>query len=579
MNTAVWLGNRATLRKLGLCVLAFVAAFGLPMAGRAATPASVTLKPSVTSPQKLGTPVTWTATVQNASSGHTYGYQFSVTYNGQTQILSDFSPTPTFTWVPHTVEGAYDFNVVVRDITTTPFTLFAPVSVGFQLLPWVTAPLAAGVINPTSHPLVALFSAPPCAATHQLLVRFQPASPTGSQSPHSMTTNLVPCSTNSANFYIAGMYPSSKYLMHWEEYAGITLVNTGSNLSFTTGPLPSTLASQTYKVNVPAQAYDSSYPVAFFQSVLGGGTATDLAGNLIWYAANTSFILRMEPGGLYYSYTNGSNFYEYDLAGNVVIQSNTEIINEQLTAKGYPVITTFNSHEARNLPDGNIALLGYRYIVSTSAQGGTPAKPVNILGDEIVVVDRNMQLVWAWDAFAHQDINRAATDGDVCLPNAGGCPAGAGGNDWLHSNAIQGTADGNLILSERAQDWFLKINYAKGKGDGTVIWRMGPGGDFTTLNPPSATCFDPTYPGGSTNLIPWFTHQHDPSFQFEDQASGDGDTLLTVYDDGNTRHGNCSGTQNSRGMVLLVNEAARPFTSRRWPTWEGTLWPWGPRSC
>ena len=33
--------------------------------------------------------------------------------------------------------------------------------------------------------------------------------------------------------------------------------------------------------------------------------------------------------------------------------------------------------------------------------------------------------------------------------------------------------------------------------------------------------------------------------------------LMTVFDDGNTRHDKCPGTQNSRGMVLLVDEAAR----------------------
>ena len=32
--------------------------------------------------------------------------------------------------------------------------------------------------------------------------------------------------------------------------------------------------------------------------------------------------------------------------------------------------------------------------------------------------------------------------------------------------------------------------------------------------------------------------------------------VMTVFDDGNTRHV-CPGTQNSRGMVLLVDEAAR----------------------
>src|SRR5271170_5817012 len=212
---AVWLGNRGMLHERVVALLALLVLFGMPVASRAVNPPTVTLTPSVASPQKVGTSVTWTTVVNNAPTGHTYSYQFSVTFNGQTQILGDFSPVATLTWVPATVEGAYEFNVVARDITTTPYLLFAPVSVPFTLEPWVTAPLAAGVVNPTSHPLVALFSGPPCTAGHQMLVRFHPVS-----SDVSMSTNLVPCSQQSANFLVAGMYPSTEYLMHWREYDG-----------------------------------------------------------------------------------------------------------------------------------------------------------------------------------------------------------------------------------------------------------------------------------------------------------------------------------------------------------------------
>ena len=371
-----------------------------------------------------------------------------------------------------------------------------------------------------------------------------------------MTTNLVPCSPQSANFYVAGMYASTQYLMHWEEYAGTTLVNTGSDLPFTTGALPSGFVMPTYHVNVPPTADDAAYPVVVSQlNPPFMSTATDLAGNVIWYVPQAAS--RFEPGGYFYTYP-GSNFAQIDLAGNVVLETNPEIMNEQLAAKGYPTITAFNGHEARNLPDGNIALLGSRNVISTSAQGGTPTNPVDIVGDMILVVDHNMQLVWAWDAFAHQDVNRVATLNDKCGVGAGGCapidPNFTTANDWLHSNALQGTADGNIIISERAQDWVLKINYANGKGDGSVIWKMGAGGDFTIVNPPSETC------GSPLNVFPWFTHQHDPAYQFQNDPTFyalQSFQILTIFDDGNTRAAQCPGTQNSRGMVLLVNEPAR----------------------
>ncbi len=118
-------------------------------------------------------------------------------------------------------------------------------------------------------------------------------------------------------------------------------------------------------------------------------------------------------------------------------------------------------------------------------------------------------------------------------------------NDWTHTNSVQLTADGNILISERAQDWVLKINYANGTGDGSVIWRLGHGGDFTIVNPLPNPCGDP-------NVFSWFTHQHDASFQRQTVAP----EILTVFDDGNLRVSQC-GSGNSRGMVLYLTEATR----------------------
>ena len=264
-----------------------------------------------------------------------------------------------------------------------------------------------------------MVSGPPCAAGHQMLVRFRPATPTGSQNPNYMTTNMVPCSQNSANFYVAGMYPSSKYLMHWDEYSGTNLVNFGPDLSFTTGPLPSNFPTSTFTVNVPPTAEDAAYPVVLFQAVYP--VATDLDGNVLWYFPNDTNMglslsswpcLGWRITATSIQYPTETTIQEYDLATNLVEQTNMEILNEQLAANGYPVIQQFNSHEVRNLPDGNIGLIGVRDIISTSAQGGTPAKPVKISGDMILVLNHNLQLVWAWDSFAHEDVTRTATLND-----------------------------------------------------------------------------------------------------------------------------------------------------------------------
>ncbi len=367
-----------------------------------------------------------------------------------------------------------------------------------------------------------------------------------------MTTNAVPCSSSSANFLVAGMLPSTQYQMHWEEFA-TNYENSGPNLSFTTGHLPNNFpVSEIFTVLVPPTQHDAAYPLNLFQLLPEFGspftawpTATDLLGNVVWYYPGQILVTRTEAGGNFFVMT-GTKLSEYDLAGNLLTQTNVEILNEQLAAKEYPTLDAFNTHETRRLPNGGVLVLGSRDEVSTQYQGGTQQDPVDIIGDMVLILDHNMQLVWAWDSFAHEDLSREATLDDLCYPSSAGCPPFNNNfsvaNDWLHTNSAQLTSDGNIVLSQRSQDWVIKINYANGSGDGSLLWRMGPYGDFTILNPLHNGCGQPA-------VFPWFTHQHDAEFQSSSLVL----ETMTVFDDGNTRHREC-GTGNSRGMVLLVSE-------------------------
>jgi hypothetical protein len=351
------------------------------------------------------------------------------------------------------------------------------------------------------------------------------------------------------------MLPSTQYFMHWEEFA-TGFLTSGPDQPFTTGPLPANFPVPTMTVKVPPAGHDAAFPVVLFHLIPPTGRpfafrpiATDLSGNVLWYYPVPLLMDRMEPGGNFFS-LNNTTLSEYDLVGNKTLETNVEILNEQLVAKGYPVMTSFNAHEVRRLPNGGLLLIGARDIVSTTLQGGTQQNPVDILGDMVLVLDHNLQLTWAWDSFAHQDVSRVATLNDKCYSNTGGgCPAfnpafGVA-NDWLHSNSVQLTADGNILLSERSQDWVLKINYNNGHGDGTVLWKLGPFGDFTITNPPPHPCGDPA-------VFPWFTHQHDAAFQVQSGAL----EVFTVFDDGNLRVQQCGGG-NSRGMVLYIGESTR----------------------
>jgi hypothetical protein len=226
---------------------------------------------------------------------------------------------------------------------------------------------------------------------------------------------------------------------------------------------------------------------------------------------------------------------EIDLAGDVVRETNTGAVNAQLTALGLHLVFSF-THDVERLPNGQTAVIGLTE--RTIDVNGTPTEYV---GMSIIVLDKNFQVSWAWDAFDHLDVTRGPVLGEVL--HAGDTDQVSASTpvlpavDWLHINAVSySPGDGNLIVSVRHQDWVLKIDYANGAGDGHVIWRLGQGGDFTV---------------NSTDPNPWFSHQHDAHFI--------DDTTLILFDNGNTRRAG-DPTAHSRGQVWKIDEQTMTAT-------------------
>ena len=96
---------------------------------------------------------------------------------------------------------------------------------------------------------------------------------------------------------------------------------------------------------------------------------------------------------------------------------------------------------------------------------------------------------------------------------------------------------------------------------------MGAGGDFTIINPPSQSCDVSTIPG-NPNVIPWFTHQHDAHFDFEEDASGGGFKIMT--DLRRRKHPPRQSAPRLKTAAAWFSWSRRRrgrSTSRRWPTW------------
>lgn len=522
-------------------------------AGTLSAQISVLLVPSINSPAPLGTTVVWTATVLNGAPG-TYWYRFrtgmrvtpintdpihgyypefainsAAAKNREMHNVVDYGPNPTFTWSPIDQEGTYEVEVSVRNQDTGDV---ASATAFFELMP-LASPTAAA-ISPTDNALVFIYSAPPCPEGSQMEVHFQAVGGRLHRTPSKACDGR-----HTMNFYIAGLRTVTVYSA-WH------VVDTGQSstigVPLTFGTLPVLFDFQAVPLTpVPLPTTDG----VLLQSTIQLPTvATDLAGNLLWYGPpNISYITRPVTGGTFLGvYQDGTRdssyqyFSEFDLAGNVVAETNAARVSEELMAMGLHPINSFH-HEARKLPDGGYLLLAGSERILTDVQG---PGPVDVIGDTIVVLDSNLQVTWAWDAFDHLDPHRMAVLGEKCGSARSGCSAfylAPVANDWLHGNALELTPDANILYSIRHQDWIAKIDYENGAGTGDILWRLGIDGDFQI---------------SSSDWFPWFSHQHDANVQ------SDGVTL-TVFDDGNTRAAT-DPTAHSRGQVLQLDEVNRTAT-------------------
>jgi hypothetical protein len=510
-----------------------------------AVPSNISLVPSEAAPQLVGERITWTATVSDGPADGLV-YQFSDgPVHGPIHVVRDFSPDNHFTWTPME-EGRYQIMVTVKqgyDATDTESAVVRDL-----VNSRVTG--ADAVITPTLNPLVALYSVPP-GPRGTVHVEFAVA---GDHPSWRSTDDRPSVPGESTNFDVAGMLPNTTYQMR-HVFTHHHHQHISSPLLFTTGGIPSTLTFPTLTVRLPPGPQSDLDQDLIYHTLPTNPMpfVTDLQGRVVWYFdvqqsglgirsfGTGSFV----PGGTVLGFGRDRNsvrnnqdvLREIDLAGDPVRETNLAAVNAQLTALGHEISYGFH-HDVQRLPNGDTVVLGL-----TERKIDINGTPTNYIGDLIVVLDEDLQVTWVWDAFDHLDVNRGPVLGEIVQEGDGGpdsvvpdYPAVS----WLHDNAVSlAPVDGNLILSERHQDWVIKIDYENGGGDGHVIWRLGQkDGNFTLNNPTN----DPN---------PWFSHQHNAHFI--------DDTTLILFDNGNTRRVS-DPNAHSRGQVWRLDEQTMTAT-------------------
>jgi hypothetical protein len=495
--------------------------------------------------QPVGTPIQWTVT---SSSSNPMLYRLRIARpDGPTRALIDYRSANVFEWTPLD-EGAYVVQASARDQTTGEVV---ETSISFDALSRVTD---SPVVTLTDHPLVALFSAPPCRPALRMRVLFK------ARETRPEATLSKPCNgERSMNFYVGGLFEQTEYAFRAELLRNETEpADHGPQVTLRTGSADVNLPARRSTIAPTAQtsaAEDILLQSPPVNTVLAGAEsgdapvvpyATDLSGRLLWYhnvdPDSRPALLQPAPGGTFFlavaeGELEGQFLQEIDLVGNVVRETNRQRVSEQLVAMGQDEIGAFH-HDAIRLPDGRTAVITSVERILEGVQGPLA---VDILGDMIIVLDPDWQVIWVWNAFDHLDVTRRATLDETCALGEPGCPPfflADVVNDWTHTNAITySPVDGNLLFSVRNQDWVVKADYRDGAGRGNVLWRLGPDGDFTIDN------------GGP---YPWLSHQHDPRFVDRDH--------LVIYDNGNTRCALFPNMCYSRGQVYRIDQTNRTAT-------------------
>jgi len=520
------------------------AALGYSAAG---APLAVRLVTTLPSPQPVGVPIGLSPRLENVAKGMiVVRYEFSVN-GGPFHMVRDFSQRRDFAWAPPLYEHSATIRVTVRN-NETKETVAADTP--FQIVPRVKG--AMPIVAATSHPLIALFSAPACPEGSRFRVSFRSEGEEPAETPAQACRGSI-----SNNVLVAGMRADTEYKLR-QEVTSPGKVTHGDWLPFRTGVLDGDFAP--VAVAVPrASGSVPSAPVAIFSAASASAGrrpfATDLQGRVIWYLRSGDFMTRVLPGGRFLVLADGQNtvnailrnqvLRELDLAGNIIRETNVGRVAEQLESRGIhsdckkggkECVSGFH-HEAIALPNGHfLAVAGLERMMPAGTQGSK--EPVDILGDLIIELDEELQVTGLWNNFDHLDVNRASRYDSKCKEGAGagGCASvflAAEANGWTHSNAVNYIASsGDFLVSMPDQNWVIKVDYKNGKGSGKVLWRLGEEGDFTAK---------------SDDPHPWFSYQHDAGFD------PPGSNMITLLDNGHVRFDKDK-TSQTRGQKWLLDE-------------------------
>ena len=259
--------------------------------------------------------------------------------------------------------------------------------------------------------------------------------------------------------------------------------------AFETPPLPDTFPTPTINVHDPSRMEPGFTLFNVNGRWEADGTATlenlpavvvDDQGEFIWYyipdGHRVHDVRRLKNGNMAYTVLPGHNqLIEIDMLGNVQRKFHMTGMAEESIEGSISVGTDSLHHDYVELPNGNLLLLSSESRVienwyTSETDPNAPRSPANVIGDVIVEITQNGEIINEWKLFDILDPYRIAYNSTAENFWRNHYGEAAKSKDWTHGNAIiYEESDHSFVMSVPYQDAVIKVSMDTGE----LVWILG----------------------------------------------------------------------------------------------------------
>ena len=281
-------------------------------------------------------------------------------------------------------------------------------------------------------------------------------------------SSVLSSSKTEHNIVLVGLKANATY-KYQIELIGEKGTDASDEMEFKTSILPEDLPIIDWKLKSD-NAFEG-YFLTQKRFVNGSIYLVDSDGDIVWYQnvpkqpklanwTQNGTILTLS-GDPILKNSAGDKILEYDLYGNQLLELDLTKISTPIEAH----------HDVIYNSENRLVMLVYEErVFDLSGVGGQ--KEQAVLGDAIVVLDKDGTELWKWSVFDYAD---PAQDDEILSKKKGKFSLlKRTFDDWSHANAISIDRDGNYLVSFKNWDQVWKIDAQNGE----VIWKLGRNGNI-----------------------------------------------------------------------------------------------------